>query len=281
MIRVKNISRNVSGAVERCVGSVHFQIVPCSSLYFFSRSIGPFQCLVNVNCRVLICCTYHFQSSSLFFVYFGFLCLQVSSVSNFHSDIMGQRWSLIQAHLFSCVVGREKHCKQISLACVESARSVWTTLGLPQLMVVCVFLVYIAHAPGCSVGVLSKVVLHFMYFPGLSCSGSGSWVFHKGTDSVECVFCALSRSGQLRQPGSWPVHCPRQAVYLNHLPGLGHSVSQVHHESAVSSVSCVSSGELISGCDSPGRCQPSRIPERCGQQLEAHSQFGGGCHLWG
>ena len=38
----KNISRNYSGAVVGSVGSVQFQIVPCSSLYF-SRSIGPFQ----------------------------------------------------------------------------------------------------------------------------------------------------------------------------------------------------------------------------------------------
>ena len=37
----KNISRNFSGAVVGSVGSVQFQIVPCSSLYF-SRSIGPF-----------------------------------------------------------------------------------------------------------------------------------------------------------------------------------------------------------------------------------------------
>ena len=90
----QNVSRNFSGAVEGTVGSVQFQIVPCSSLYFSSRSIGPFQCLVNGNYRVLICCTYHFQSSSLF-VYFGFLCLQVSSVSNFHPDTRGRRWSLI------------------------------------------------------------------------------------------------------------------------------------------------------------------------------------------
>ena len=74
----KNISRNFSGAVEDSVGSVQFQIVPCSSLYFFSRSIGPFQCLVNVNYKVLIFCTCHFQSCSLFFVYFGFICLQFS-----------------------------------------------------------------------------------------------------------------------------------------------------------------------------------------------------------
>ena len=39
----KNIPRNFSGAVAGSVGSVQFQIVPCSSLYF-SRSIGPFQC---------------------------------------------------------------------------------------------------------------------------------------------------------------------------------------------------------------------------------------------
>ena len=91
----KNISRNFSGAVVGSVGSVQFQIVPCSSLNLFSRSIGPFQCLVNVNYRVLICCTCHFQNSSLLFVCFGFLCLQVSSVSNFCPDTRGQRWSLI------------------------------------------------------------------------------------------------------------------------------------------------------------------------------------------
>ena len=39
----KNISMNFSGAVAGSVGSVQFQIVPCSSLYF-SRSTDPFQC---------------------------------------------------------------------------------------------------------------------------------------------------------------------------------------------------------------------------------------------
>ena len=38
----KNISRTFSGVVGS-VGSVHFRIVPWSSLYF-SRSIGPFLC---------------------------------------------------------------------------------------------------------------------------------------------------------------------------------------------------------------------------------------------
>ena len=39
----KNISKTFSGVVVGIVGSVHFQIVPWSGLYF-SRSIGPFLC---------------------------------------------------------------------------------------------------------------------------------------------------------------------------------------------------------------------------------------------
>ena len=35
-----------SGAVVGSVGSVPFQIVPCSSLYLFLRSIGPLQCML-------------------------------------------------------------------------------------------------------------------------------------------------------------------------------------------------------------------------------------------
>jgi len=91
----KNVSRHFSGAVVGSVRSVQFQIVPSSSLYLFSRSIGPLQCLVNLNYRVLIYCTCHFQSSSLLFVYFGLLCFQVSLVSNFHSVTRERRWSLI------------------------------------------------------------------------------------------------------------------------------------------------------------------------------------------
>ena len=45
-----------------------------------------------------------------------------------------------------------------------------------------------------------------MHFPGLSCSGSGSQVLHKGTDSVWPVVCTLSRSKQLRRPGAWRAH---------------------------------------------------------------------------
>ena len=59
-------------------------------------------------------------------------------------------------------------------------------------------------------------------------------------------------------------------------PGLSSSGDQVLEEhtvpvgpcilitSLVSGVSFVSSGKLISSYDTPGRCQPSRIPGRCG-----------------
>ena len=51
--------------------------------------------------------------------------------------------------------GGRRHCKQISLACVGSAHTLWTTLGLVWLAVF-VFWVYTAQAPGCSAGELSK-----------------------------------------------------------------------------------------------------------------------------
>ena len=144
---------------------------------------------------------------------------------------------------------------------VESACSVWTTLGFLQLTVTCAFQVYTAQAPGCSAGYCPKWALHFVHFPGLSHSGSGSQVLCKGTDSDGCAFCAFPRSEQVRQPSAWRAYCPRWAVHLNHLPSINHLVSWVHHESTRCAL-CLS-GELISGCNPPGRCKPSRILGRC------------------
>ena len=66
----QNISRNLSGAVVGDVGSV--QIVPPSSLCLLS--IGPLQCLLSANYRVLIWCSCHFQSGSLFFILASSVC---------------------------------------------------------------------------------------------------------------------------------------------------------------------------------------------------------------
>ena len=84
-----------------------------------------------------------------------------------------------------------------------SAFSVWTTLGLPQLTVHMLSWSTLLRLRVAQQGNCSKWALHFVHFPGLRCAGSGSWVFHKGTDLVGCAFCALPRSEQLRRPGAW------------------------------------------------------------------------------
>ena len=69
-----------------------------------------------------------------------------------------------------------------------SAHSVWTTLGLP-LLTECVL----------SQSTLLRLQVALQGAgPGLSHSGSGSQVLHKGTDSGGPAFFALLQSEQLR-----------------------------------------------------------------------------------
>ena len=56
--------------------------------------------------------------------------------------------------------------------------------GLAPVHGVCAFMVYTAQAPGCSAGNCLRQALVCMHFPGLSRSGSGSRVLHKGADLV-------------------------------------------------------------------------------------------------
>ena len=142
-----------------------------------------------------------------------------------------------------------------------SARSVWTTQGFLKLMGACAFRVYTAQVAGCSAGYCPKWALHFLHFPGPSCSGSGFWVHRKGADSVARAFCSLPRSQQLRWSPELCI-CAKWALHLNHFLGPDRSVYWVCHESTISGVSWVSSGELISSYDPPGRCQQSRTPGR-------------------
>ena len=75
------------------VGSVKFQIVPCSSLDF-SRSVGPFQCS---RCSLQGFNLWHLSlPEQLPSVYFGFSCLHVSSVSNFCPDKGGKGGHLLR-----------------------------------------------------------------------------------------------------------------------------------------------------------------------------------------
>ena len=73
---------------------------------------------------------------------------------------------------------------------------------------VCAFPVYTAQALCCSAANCLRRALGWVHFPGLSRSGSGSRVLHKGADLVGPVFCALTRSEQLRWPDAWQAQSP-------------------------------------------------------------------------
>ena len=57
----------------------------------------------------------------------------------------------------------------------------------------CAFPVYTVQALGCSAENCLRRALDCVHFPGLSLSGSFTWVLNKGTDLVGPVFCALPR----------------------------------------------------------------------------------------
>ena len=127
-------------------------------------------------------------------------------------------------------------------------------------------------------------------FHGLHCSGSR--LLCQELSEAGPGLCALSRSKPLRfrflgTPQrcrlSWAcVLCPSQvrAALVTRclastvssrwggvsyrLPHHSRLVFWVYNGRAFSGVTCVSSGELISGCDPPGRCQQSRIPSSLG-----------------
>jgi len=70
-------------------------------------------------------------------------------------------------------VGRERRCKQITLACARSASA---TLSLPPAHSACALPAHTAQALGCSAGNRLRPALGCKYLPGLSRSGSGTWV---------------------------------------------------------------------------------------------------------
>ena len=124
----------------------------------------------------------------------------------------------------------------------------------------CALPVYTAQAPSCSAGELSKVGPGLHALPRSKPLRFRFSVLHKGTDSVGPAFCALPRSEQLKRPGAWLAYAPQVGQCI-----LSPLLSQplgflVRSGRAISGMPCVSSGELISGYDPLGRCQPSRTP---------------------
>ena len=108
--------------------------------------------------------------------------------------------------------GRKEHCKQISLVCVGSAHSVWTTLGLSQLMAHYVSPFYTAQAPVVLQGICPKWALGFVHFPGPSSSGNQMI----GKCTVPGVQCCLITSPvpATQFPGVLQERCLRCAMCL-------------------------------------------------------------------
>ena len=168
-------------------------------------------------------------------------------------------------------MGREGHCKQISLACVGSTRSVPATVCLPPLTVCVLSLSTLLRLQvdlqeaGPELCALPRCKPLRFRFLGTPQRHRLSWTFvlclphWRCSASQELDECTLSRCS---------------APY----PLCGPSLSFQAHQS---SAPCVSSGELISSCDLPGGCQPSRISGSL--WLETGSLFAvwWGCRLWG
>ena len=102
---------------------------------------------------ILIYCTCHFQSGSLFFVYFGFLCKSIQClISTLTQGGEG-------GHLFrlTCSIVLEGGTlpTNITGVCGVYSQCLGHT-GFAPTHDVCAFPVYTAQAPGCSAGELSK-----------------------------------------------------------------------------------------------------------------------------
>ena len=137
--------------------------------------------------------------------------------------------------MFSCVVGRERHCKQILLSCVGSALSGWTTLDLPQPKPACTSQVSTAQAPGCSVRALSQ---------------------------MSPAFCALARSKLLRFLGAQQGHRPRWAVCFVPIPDPSSSVNWMLGECAVPGGLCILFTSLVPAAWFP-RCATRAQSQVC------------------
>ena len=149
------------------------------------------------------------------------------------------------------------------MACVGSALSVWTTLGLSQLMAHVLSQSTLLRLQIALQGNCPRWALGFVHFPGLSCSGSGSQVPTKARTPMDMHFVPFpgpSSSGD-QVLGERTVRGGLCVLITSPVPGAQFPGC---NKSTISGVLCVSSGVLVSGCNPPGRCQPSRIPGRLG-----------------
>ena len=170
-------------------------------LAYVSQDLQAPSYVVGANYRLLIYCTCHSKGAPS--VYFSFFCLLVSSVSKFCPDTRGAVAVTSSRLAFSVVLWGGRNTANKYHWCLWGVFAVfqphWVCLPRPTPAPgMCAFPVYTAQALGCSAGNCLMRALGCVHFPGLSRSGSGTRVLHKGTDLVGPAFCALPRSEQLR-----------------------------------------------------------------------------------
>ena len=119
----------------------------------------------------------------------------------------------------------EEHCKQISLACVGSARSVWATLGLPPLTTRVLSWSTLLRLQVALPGNCLRRALGCMHFLGLRHLVQVLGYPYRDTDSAECFvpFPGPSSSGdqvvaECTLP-SWMVHLITSSVPAAGFPG--------------------------------------------------------------
>ena len=169
---------------------------------------------------------------------------------------------------------REEHCKHTSLACVGSARSVSATLGLPVLTACVRSQSTLLRLRVALQGNCLRRALSYMHLPGLSRSGSGSQVLHRGVDLVGPAGPSSSGNqvlgdhGRPRLAGRGGRDCDLPRPWSLPLGFLGEQPARL--------LMCVSSGELISGCNPPVDVDCPE-PQEVLVSNEAYLQFGIGC----
>ena len=206
-----------------------------------------------------MCCTCHFQSGSLCLassVCWSLQCL-ISALTQ------GGGGGFLFRFTCSVVLWGGRGTADKYHWCVWGALSVfWPHWVCPHSRV-CAFCL---HCSGSQL-LYREWALICMNFPNLSCSGSGSQVLHKDTDSVGPAFC--SQSEQFRRPGAWRMHSLQvQCDFFPPHPSLSFRALQ----SPVCCVSLLGSWSLAATLLADVNRTESQ---------KACSQFGRECPLWG
>ena len=141
--------------------------------------------------EILICCTRHFQSCSLYLA--SSVCRSLQCLIS--ALTQGGKSCLLFRLTCSVVLWGGRNTANKHQLCAWGMLPVsWPHWVFPHSQSVCFPSL---HCPGSRL-LCRERALGCVHFPGLSRSGSGSWVFHKGTDSVGPVFCALPQAEKLR-----------------------------------------------------------------------------------